>query len=94
MQQMYQSLQKLTDLPDDTKIYCGHEYTLTNAKFLLSVDPENIELKQRAIELQEMRDLGQPTVPSIMDIEKETNLFLKAETLEEFTHLRSAKDSF
>lgn len=75
---MWDSLSKLAVLPDDTKVYCGHEYTLSNARFAVTVDPDNPDLKKRAAEIEAMRSRGQPTVPSSLGLEKQTNPFLRA----------------
>jgi len=75
---MWASLTRLMALDDDTIIYCSHEYTAANAAFALSVDPDNPALQRRAEAVTELRAAGQPTVPTIMAIEKETNPFLRA----------------
>jgi len=75
---MWDSLQKLMALEDDTVIYCGHEYTAANAAFALSVDPDNVALQRRAEAVAALRAAGAPTVPTIMALEKETNPFLRA----------------
>ena len=74
---MLASLQKITALPDDTKIYCGHEYTLSNARFALTVEPENNALATRFKEIEAMRAAGQPTLPTTIALEKATNPFLR-----------------
>jgi hydroxyacylglutathione hydrolase len=74
---MWNSLTKLMALGDDTVIYCGHEYTAANAKFALSIDPENKALQSRADAVRELREAGQPTVPTMMALEKATNPFLR-----------------
>jgi len=76
-QQMYSSLQKITALPDDTKVYCGHEYTLSNAKFALSVEPGNKALQEYAANAAELRNKNIPTVPTTIGREKECNPFLR-----------------
>jgi hydroxyacylglutathione hydrolase len=76
---LWQSLLKLRKLPDDTRIYCGHEYTLSNARFSVTVDPGNGALKARLAEVEKMRAAGKPTVPSTMAEEKATNPFLRAD---------------
>ena len=63
--------------PDDTVVYCAHEYTQTNARFALSVEPDNQALQQRAREVDSRRALGQPTVPTDIGLEKRTNPFLR-----------------
>jgi hydroxyacylglutathione hydrolase len=76
-QVMWQSLQKLMALPPETVVYCGHEYTQANAKFALTVEPENDALRQRAKETAELRAAGKPTLPTSMRLELETNPFLR-----------------
>ena len=76
-QQMYASLQKLAALPDDTKVYCGHEYTLANIGFAKSVEPRNAALASREGRDREKRAAGRPTVPSTLGEEKATNPFLR-----------------
>ena len=76
-QQMYTSLQKLADLPDETLIYCAHEYTLGNVRFARTVEPENKELLKREAEIEEQRRRNIPTLPSTILIEKATNPFLR-----------------
>src|ERR1700733_6954614 len=75
---LYHSLMKLAALPGETTIYCGHEYTLGNAKFALSVDPTNDILQDRAKEVAELRAAGQFTLPTSMSLELATNPFLRA----------------
>jgi hydroxyacylglutathione hydrolase len=74
---MWQSLQKLMDLPKETSIYCGHEYTLANAKFALTIEPENGALVRRAAEVEKLRAQGKPTLPTNIGLELETNPFLR-----------------
>ena len=74
---MWASLNKLMALPDDTTIYCSHEYTVGNATFALSVDPNNQTLIDRAQQVTDLRIAGEPTVPTIMSLEKATNPFLR-----------------
>lgn len=80
-EQMLSSLQKLTMLPDDTQVYCGHEYTLSNIKFALHVEPNNIALQKRFEEAKRLRSEDQPTVPSTLKLEKATNPFLRCNEL-------------
>jgi hydroxyacylglutathione hydrolase len=75
---LYHSLMKLAALPGNTQIYCGHEYTLANARFARSVDPANENLKQREAEVVAQRAAGRFTLPSRMDLELATNPFLRA----------------
>ncbi len=76
--QMVDSLAKLASLPGDTKVYCAHEYTMSNLKFAAAVEPDNGELAARMTEEQAKRDRGQPTVPSTIGLERKTNPFLRA----------------
>ncbi len=74
---MAQSLDRLAGLPEQTKVYCGHEYTLTNLRFAMAVDPNNTALLARYRTEQAKRERGMPTVPSTIALEKTTNPFLR-----------------
>ena len=87
-EQMFVSLQKLKNLPDETLIYCGHEYTRKNAEFSLSVEPENADIDHK------MKKLSEISLPVTLALEKELNLFLKAETPKKFAQLRQLRDKF
>lgn len=76
-EQMYASLQKLLALPDETKVYCGHEYTLANIQFARAVEPHNEALAAREADEQKLRAVGKPTLPSTVGREKATNPFLR-----------------
>lgn len=76
--QMLNSLDKLAALPDDTLVYCAHEYTLSNLRFALAAEPNNLDLQQRMKDDSAKRDHGTPTVPSLLGLEKRTNPFLRA----------------
>jgi hydroxyacylglutathione hydrolase len=76
--QMYESLHKLTELPDNTQIYCGHEYTRANLRFAKLIEPENIDLLERIKEVDDLRAQNFPTVPALLSLEKKTNPFLRA----------------
>ncbi|HVR30504.1 MAG TPA: hydroxyacylglutathione hydrolase [Thermoanaerobaculia bacterium] len=76
--QMWASLQKLAALPPATRVYCGHEYTQSNARFAVTVDPQNSALARRAADVDRLRAAGRPTVPSTLGEELETNPFLRA----------------
>jgi hydroxyacylglutathione hydrolase len=105
-EQMQQSLAKLRSLPDETKIWCAHEYTFENLRFALTIDPDNAELKSRMLEVRELRSRSQPTIPTVMGFEKRTNPFLRwdAEAIrsrlgttgdvETYTEVRSRKNQF
>lgn len=92
-EEMFHSLQRLKALPDNTKIYCGHEYTQTNAKFCLSHDASNSDLKQRYKEVKNLRTQNKPTLPTTIGLEKQTNIFLRAPDAATFQHLRTLKDN-
>src|SRR3978361_1699848 len=76
---MWDSLLKLRALPDDFKLYCGHEYTASNVKFALTVEPDNAALKVRAEEVQRLRADNKPTIPTLLGEEKKANVFLRAD---------------
>jgi hydroxyacylglutathione hydrolase len=106
-QQMWTSLGKLRALPDDTTVYCAHEYTQANAAFALSVDPENRDLQVYADEVASRRSAGRPTVPTSIGKEKRANPFLRADdpklqafvghpgdVVATFTEVRERKNKF
>lgn len=94
MPMMHASLQKLAALPPDTMVYSGHEYTLSNAKFALTIEPDNAALEARMADIERLRGSGIATVPSLLSLELATNPFLRAQTAEEFAKIRTAKDNF
>ena len=108
MADMWESLQKLRALPDDTTLYCGHEYTLANARFALTVDPDNAALRARAKEVERLRAANQFTLPVKLGAEKSENPFMRADdpavarhlglegadALAVFTELRERKNRF
>jgi hydroxyacylglutathione hydrolase len=105
---MWSSLSKLMRLPDDTRVYCGHEYTLNNGRFALTLEPGNADLERRMTEVEALRAKSQPTIPSTIGLEKRTNPFLRpgspeirrtlnmaaATDVEVFGEMRRRKDSF
>ena len=93
-QEMFNSLGKIKSLPDDTKIYCGHEYTLQNSKFCIKHDPTNSNLQNKILEITEKLENALPTIPSILKDEIECNIFLRAKNVESFSKLRDLKDNF
>ena len=107
-EQMWHSLQKLLSWPDQTLIYCAHEYTEANARFALSVEPENADLVSRANEIRIARAQGVPTVTTSLALEKKTNPFLRPHSsnlqetidlvgqsdIEVFARTRELKDNF
>ncbi|MBD1809919.1 hydroxyacylglutathione hydrolase [Microcoleus sp. FACHB-SPT15] len=104
--QMVDSLSKLRALPDNTRVWCAHEYTLKNLQFALTVDQENLDLQTRYTEVQEARRRLEATIPSQLGIEKRTNPFLRweqpalqsavkaTEPVQTFARLRGMKDRF
>ncbi len=92
--EMFGSLRKLAALPDDTLVCCGHEYTESNARFALTVLPDNAPLRQRAQEVAAQRAAGTPTVPTRLDQERAANPFLLAPDIASLAAFRSRKDSF
>ena len=93
-EQMFLSLNKLKNLPNDTLIYCGHEYTLQNSKFCIQHDSENLNLQKKIKKIRENLDNNVPTIPSILKDELECNIFLRAKNIETFSKLRDLKDNF
>ena len=79
MDMMWASLRKLRDLPGDTRVYCGHEYTLANIKFAQTIEPNNKALIARAAQTAKQVAAGQPTIPTTIDEEKAANPFLRAD---------------
>jgi len=104
--QMVGSLSKLRSLPDTTRIWCAHEYTLNNLKFALTVDADNVDLTDRFNKVQRARQLGEATVPSVLRDEKRTNPFLRwdqpalqtvakiTDPVRTFARIRGMKDQF
>jgi hydroxyacylglutathione hydrolase len=84
---MWPSLQKLLALPDETRLYCAHEYTQANARFALTIEPGNAALKARAAEIDAARAAGRPTVPTTLGLEKATSPFLRPHSAEIRTRL-------
>lgn len=107
-EEMWGSLTALRGLPDDTRVYCGHEYTLSNARFAVTVDPENPDLRRRAEAIAAARERGEPTIPFTLGEDKRTNPFLRADDpavqaavglpgadpVRVFAEIRSRKDHF
>ena len=92
--EMFDSLGKLAALPGETLVCCGHEYTESNARFALTVEPENIALVARTAEVKAQRGAGQPTVPTSMAEELAANPFLRAGSVARLAEIRAGKDSF
>ena len=92
--QMYESLKKIKELPKDTKVFCGHEYTLNNSEFCLIPDQNNDNLKNKIKEIKKKVQNNLPTVPSTIKEELECNIFLRSKNVESFSKLRDLKDNF
>ena len=93
-QEMFNSLDKIKNLPKDTKVYCGHEYTLQNSKFCIKYDSNNLNLKKKISEINNKIKNNLPTIPTTIKEELECNIFLRANDLESFSKLRDLKDNF
>lgn len=93
-EEMFAALRKLAALPGETLVCCGHEYTESNARFALHVDPDNQALQARVAEVKQQRAQGQPSVPSRMRDELAANPFLRAPDATRFAELRAQKDKF
>jgi hydroxyacylglutathione hydrolase len=91
---MFESLQKFAELPKETLVCAGHEYTQSNAKFALSVDPENPAVRSRASEVEALRAAGKATLPVALGSEMASNPFLRALDAPSLGRLRAAKDHF
>jgi hydroxyacylglutathione hydrolase len=93
-EQMHSNLQRLAALPPATRAYCAHEYTLSNARFAVTVEPHNAALAARMAEVEAARAAGEPTVPTTVALELATNPFMRASSASELADLRRAKDNF
>jgi hydroxyacylglutathione hydrolase len=91
--QMYDNMRKLEALGDDTSIYCAHEYTLSNARFAVTVEPDNADLAARMADVIAHRERGEATVPTTIALERATNPFMRAASVEELAARRAAKDA-
>ena len=91
-EQMFANMRKLEALGDETHIYCAHEYTMSNGRFALSVEPENAALVSRMAAVTAMRERGEPTVPTTIALERATNPFMRASSVAELAERRAAKD--
>ena len=93
-EEMFNSLELIKTLPLNTKIYCGHEYTLKNSDFCLEHDPDNEELISKIKIIKNLISKGKPTIPSTLREELQTNIFLRSKNVENFSKLRDLKDNF
>ena len=93
-EQMYANMKRIAGLPEDVRIYCGHEYTLANARFAAHVDPGNDPVARRLEDVAALREEGRITLPTTVEEERATNPFVRASDVHEFARLRTEKDSF
>jgi hydroxyacylglutathione hydrolase len=93
-QQMFTSLGRLAALPDETRLFCAHEYTLSNARFAAYAEPGNPRIEERLAAIEELRSRGEITVPTTVAAERATNPFVRAGDWQEFARLRAEKDRF
>lgn len=92
--QMFANMQRLAALPGETTVYCAHEYTQSNGRYALVAEPDNDALVARMAEIDAMRAQGLPTVPTTIALERATNPFMRAASVEQLAERRAAKDSF
>jgi hydroxyacylglutathione hydrolase len=93
-QQMFTSLGRIASLPEETRLYCAHEYTLSNGRFAAHAEPGNADIAARLSAVEKLRSEGAMTVPTTVAAERATNPFVRANDWQEFARLRSDKDSF
>ena len=93
-QQMFHSLGRIAALPEDMRLYCAHEYTLSNARFAAHAEPGNAAIAERLEKVARMREKGEITVPTSVAEERATNPFVRSSDWQEFARLRADKDSF
>jgi hydroxyacylglutathione hydrolase len=91
--QMYSNMRKLEALGDETAIYCAHEYTASNGRFALTLEPDNAALVERMAKVTVMRERGEATVPTTIALERATNPFMRAASVEQLAERRAAKDA-
>jgi len=92
--QMFANMRRLAALPGETRVYCAHEYTLANARYARVAEPDNDAIAARLAEVEAARARGEATVPTTIALERETNPFMRAGSVEELARRRAAKDSF
>ena len=93
-EQMFANMQRLAQLPDETQVYCAHEYTLSNGRYALVAEPENDAITRRMVDVEAARARGEATVPTTILLERATNPFMRAGSAEELAARRQAKDQF
>jgi len=92
--QMFANMQRLAALPPETIVYCAHEYTQSNGRYALHVEPDNRDLIERMREVDALRARGEPTVPTTIALERATNPFMRAHSVAELARRRAEKDEF
>ena len=93
-EEMFANMRRLATLPDDVQVYCGHEYTLANARWAVTVEPDNQALAERLAEVEQARAKDRVTLPTTIGQERATNPFIRATDVAHFARLRAKKDSF
>jgi hydroxyacylglutathione hydrolase len=93
-EQMHANLQRLATLPPETKVYCAHEYTLSNGRFAMVAEPDNEAIRERMVRVEAARAVDEATVPTTIALERATNPFMRARSAEELAERRRAKDAF
>lgn len=91
--QMFDNMRRFSALPDDTSVYCAHEYTQGNGRFALTVEPDNVAIRDRMAAVDAARARGEATVPTSIGAERATNIFLRAGSVDELAARRLAKDA-
>ncbi len=91
---MHANMRRYAAMPHATRVFCGHEYTLSNARYAVFAEPGNSAMRDRLVEVEAMRGRGEATVPTTIGAERATNPFLRAETVEAFARVRAGKDAF
>jgi hydroxyacylglutathione hydrolase len=92
--QMFANMQRFEALPGDTIVYCAHEYTESNGRFALTVEPDNVALQARMADVVAARAHGEPTVPTTIALERDTNIFMRAQDVAQLAERRAGKDAF
>jgi hydroxyacylglutathione hydrolase len=91
---MFGNMRRLEALPPETRVYCGHEYTLSNGRYAAAAEPDNPDIARRLAEVEAARAAGEATVPTTIALERATNPFMRASSAEELAARRQAKDDF
>jgi hydroxyacylglutathione hydrolase len=92
--QMFDNMERLAELPDPTRVFCAHEYTQSNGRYALVAEPDNAAIRERMERVDAARAQGEATVPTTIGLERATNPFMRAGSVEELARRRAAKDVF